>query len=76
MGISDKVNKQLHKVKGKVAEMVDQHDEKIEATIEKTANLANEKTGGKHTNKIKAAADKAKGVVGSLGGGDKPAGSA
>ena len=76
MGISDKVNEQLDKVKEKVADLVDQHDEKIEATIDKTADLADEKTGGKHTDKIKSAADKAKGVVDSLGGGDKPAGSA
>jgi hypothetical protein len=76
MGISDKLNEQLGKVKDKVTKVVDQHDEKIEATIDKTANLADEKTGRKHTDKIKSAADKAKGVVDSLGGGDKPAGSA
>lgn len=55
MGIMDKL-KDLVKGKG----------EQIDSTIDKAADLADDKTGGKHTDKIEQAADKAKDVVDKL----------
>jgi ABC-type transporter Mla subunit MlaD len=55
MGILDKL-KDLAKGKG----------EQIDSAIDKAADLADDKTGGKHTDKIEQAADKAKDVVDKL----------
>ena len=55
MGIMDKL-KDLVKGKG----------EQIDSAIDKAADLADDKTGGKHTDKIEQAADKAKDVVDKL----------
>jgi hypothetical protein len=55
MSILDKV-KDLLKGKG----------EQIDSAIDKAADLADDKTGGKHTDKIESAADKAKEIVDKL----------
>jgi ABC-type transporter Mla subunit MlaD len=55
MGILDKL-KDLAKGKG----------EQIDSAIDKAADFADDKTGGKHTDKIEQAADKAKDVVDKL----------
>jgi ABC-type transporter Mla subunit MlaD len=55
MGILDKL-KDLVKGKG----------DQIDSAIDKAADLADDKTGGKHTDKIEQAADKAKDVVDKL----------
>jgi ABC-type transporter Mla subunit MlaD len=55
MGILDKL-KDLAKGKG----------EQIDSAIDKAADVADDKTGGKHTDTIEQAADKAKGVVDKL----------
>ena len=55
MGLLDTVKKAL-KGKGK----------QIESGIDKVADVVDDKTGGKHTEKIDDAADKAKGIVDKL----------
>ena len=55
MGLLDTVKKAL-KGRGK----------QIESGIDKVAGVVDEKTGGKHTEKIDDAADKAKGIVDKL----------
>ena len=55
MGILDKL-KDLAKGKG----------EQIDSAIDKAADVADDKTGGKHTDTIEQAADKAKDVVDKL----------
>ena len=55
MGLLDTVKKAL-KGRGK----------QIESGIDKVADVVDEKTGGKHTEKIDDAADKAKGIVDKL----------
>ena len=52
MGLLDKLKKAL---RGK--------EKQIDAGIDKVADVADDKTGGKHTEKIDDAADKAKEVV-------------
>lgn len=49
----------LDKAKGLVGE----HEEQVKEGIDKAADVADEKTGGKHTDAIEGAADKAKEAV-------------
>lgn len=60
MGFLDKFKKQAPDLKAKAADLAAAHEEKIEAGIDKAADLANKATGGKFDDKIDAAADKAK----------------
>ena len=50
----------LDDAKKKLSEAVDQHGDKIASGIDKAAAVADEKTGGKHTDKIAKATTKAK----------------
>ena len=59
----------LDKLKDKAADLVDEHGDKIKDGIDKAAGMADDKTGGQHTDKIGAVADKAKDVVDKLGSG-------
>lgn len=56
----------LDKAKGKLSDTVDQHGEKIAQGIDKAAALADDKTGGKHADKIRGGADKAKDALDKL----------
>ena len=50
----------LDNAKNKLHDAVDQHGDKISDGIDKAAALADEKTGGKHSDKIASATGKAK----------------
>ena len=59
----------LDKVKG----LLGQNSDKVEGAIDKAADVADDKTGGKYADQIDAGADKAKDIVDGLGGeGDQP----
>lgn len=58
----------MDNIKGKVADAVDDHGDKIADGIDKAATLADDKTGGKHHDKIESAADKAKDGLDKLDG--------
>lgn len=60
----------LDKAKAKLTEAVDQHGDKIAQGIDKAAHLANEKTGGKHADKIDKATVKAREALDQLDGKD------
>lgn len=47
----------------KAKDLVGDNADKIEDAIDKAAEVADDKTGGKHTDKIDAAADKAKDLI-------------
>ena len=67
MGLFDK----LKKGKGQVADLAQEHDEQIDAGIDKVADVIDDKTGHKHTDTIDSAAEKAKDAVDKLtDGGD------
>lgn len=74
MGLLDK----LKGAKGKVGEKVAEHGEQIEGGLDKAAGFINDKTGGKHADKIEGATGKAKDALGKLSdrgdadGGDTP----
>ncbi|WP_347893981.1 antitoxin [Nocardioides secundeburneus] len=58
----------MDNIKGKVEDAVDQHGDKIADGIDKAADLADDKTGGKHHDKIEGAASKAKDALDKLDG--------
>ena len=60
----------LDNAKNKLNDAVDQHGDKISDGIDKAAALADEKTGGKHTDKIESATGKAKDALDKLDGKD------
>ncbi len=58
----------LDKARGKAAEAVDKHGDKIAGGIDKAATAADKKTGGKHTDKISGATSRAKDALDRLDG--------
>jgi uncharacterized protein YjbJ (UPF0337 family) len=58
----------MDKAKAKLTDAVDQHGDKIAQGIDKAGSLANEKTGGKHADKIDQATGKARDALDSLDG--------
>ena len=63
MGFLDDAKKQL-------TDAVDKHGDKISEGIDKAAELADQKTGGKHTDKIAGATGKARDALDTLDGKD------
>ena len=61
MGFLDKFKKQAE-------DLAEEHGDKIEGAIDKVADIADDKTGGKYSDKIDSGAEKAKDVVEKLGG--------
>lgn len=60
----------LDKAKAKLTDAVDQHGDKIAEGIDKARAFANEKTGGKHADKIDKATGKARDALDQLDGKD------
>jgi hypothetical protein len=60
----------LDDAKEKLTEAVDKAGNKIGAGIDKASHLINEKTGGKHSEKIDTGAEKAKDALDDLDGKD------
>jgi hypothetical protein len=53
--------------KGKADDYAQQHPEKVDSGVDKTAQTADSKTGGKHTDRIDTGAEKTKDAMGKLG---------
>lgn len=47
----------------KAKDLLGKHEEKVESAIDKVAEVVDEKTGGKHTDKIEKGVEAAKGFV-------------
>lgn len=60
----------LDKFKKKAEDLAEDHGDKIEDAIDKVADVADEKTGGKYSDKIETGAEKAKDFVEDLGDDD------
>lgn len=61
--------------KAKLSDVVNQHGDKVDAALDKAADVIDQKTSGKHTDKIDAGLTKAKDALDSLDGknrGDQP----
>ncbi|MYW05846.1 antitoxin [Streptomyces sp. SID3343] len=54
-------------LKAKAEGLLGQHGDKADKGIDKAADIADTKTGGKHTDKIRSASDKAKEGLGKAG---------
>jgi MT0933-like antitoxin protein len=63
MGLLDQLKKNLPGLKKKAEDLVEEHDEQIKDGLDKAAKFANEKTGGKHRDKIAKGVDKAKDAI-------------
>ncbi len=68
MGFLDKLKGHSDEIKGKAADLASQHGDKVDAGLDKAADLANKATKGKFEDKIDAAAEKAKDAAEKLGG--------
>ncbi len=62
MGLLDK----LKGLMGKAGDLAEQHEEKIDDAVDKAADFADDKTGGKHSDTIDKAAEGVKGAVDKL----------
>ncbi|WP_374985511.1 antitoxin [Streptomyces fradiae] len=60
MGFLDTLKTKLGPAKGKVSDLAQQHGEKIDHGIEKTARMVDQKTKGKYTDKIESGTVKAR----------------
>lgn len=63
MGFLDDIKSKAAGLKGTAEDLVKEHDDKIEGAIDKAAELVDDKTGGRHTDKIDKAHAKAKDAV-------------
>ncbi len=54
----------LGKITDKAKDLLNKNEEKVEQGLDKAADVIDEKTGHKHTDKIDSAVDKIKGVIG------------
>ena len=48
----------------KIKDLAEEHGEKLEGVVDKIADIVDDKTGHKHTDKIESAVNKAKGFLG------------
>lgn len=63
MGFLDDIKGKAASLRDTARDLVKEHDDKIEGAIDKAADLADDKTGGKHTDRIDKAQAKAKDAV-------------
>ena len=54
----------LGKITDKAKDLLHKNEEKVEQGIDKAADVIDEKTGHKHTDKIDSAVEKIKGAIG------------
>jgi hypothetical protein len=55
----------------KVKGLAEEHGDKLDGAVDKLADVVDDKTGGKYTDKIESGADAAKGYLGGEGEGDQ-----
>ncbi|MFC7979412.1 antitoxin [Streptomyces cinereoruber] len=67
MGLMDSLKAKLGPAKEKVADLAQQHGEKIDQGLDKAARVVDEKTKGKYSDKIHSGTDKAKGAIDRMG---------
>lgn len=63
MGLLDSLKAKLAPAKDKVADLAQQHGEKIDHGLDKAAKLVDEKTKGKYSDKIHSGTGKAKNAI-------------
>ncbi|MFD1827516.1 MULTISPECIES: antitoxin [Mumia] len=68
MGLLDKFKDNADGLKDKAQDLIKEHGDKIDQGIDKAADLASDKTGGKHDDKIDKGADALKDGVDKIDG--------
>lgn len=68
MGFLDKFKGQADELKDKAVDLAKNNSDKIDAGLDKAADLANKATKGKYEGQIDSAAEKAKDAADKLGG--------
>ncbi|MEU7135831.1 antitoxin [Streptomyces sp. NPDC046261] len=66
MGLMDNLKAKLGPLKGKVGDLAQQHEGKIEHGLEKAAQVVDSKTKGKYSSQIRTGTSKAKDALGRL----------
>ena len=66
MSFMDTLKDKLGMAKSKAPGLAEQHGDKVESGIDKAAQTADSKTGGKYSDKIDTGADKAKDALGNM----------
>jgi MT0933-like antitoxin protein len=64
MGFLDEAKDKLHQAKEKIEHLIDGHEDQADQAVDKAADVADDKTGGEHTEQIDAAADQTKDALG------------
>ncbi|NJP47542.1 antitoxin [Streptomyces sp. PRB2-1] len=67
MGFMDTIKDKLGMARSKAGDYAQQHGDKVESGIDKAAQTADSKTGGKYSDKIKTGTQKAKDAARNLG---------
>jgi hypothetical protein len=67
MGFIDNIRARLSPAKDKVADLAQQHGDRIGGGIDKAAKAVDERTKGKYSDRIQSGTDKAKGAVERMG---------
>ncbi|MYV69776.1 antitoxin [Streptomyces sp. SID2131] len=67
MGLLDSLKAKLGPAKDKVADLAQQHGEKIDQGLDKAAKVVDEKTKGKYSDKIHSGTGKAKEAIDRMG---------
>ncbi|MFF3761035.1 antitoxin [Streptomyces sp. NPDC002185] len=67
MGLLDSLKAKLAPAKDKVADLAQQHGEKIDQGLDKAAQVVDEKTKGKYSDKIQSGTGKAKDAIDRIG---------
>lgn len=68
MGFLDKLKKSATKATDTVNNLADEHGDKAKDAIDKAADVVDDKTKGKHTDKVTKGADAAKGAIDKMAG--------
>ncbi|WP_409469271.1 antitoxin [Streptomyces sp. HC307] len=63
MGLLDNLKAKLAPAKGKVSDLAQKHEDKIQHGIDKAAKVVDERTKGKYSDRIHTGTDKAKGAM-------------
>ncbi|MFD4261407.1 antitoxin [Streptomyces sp. NPDC058534] len=63
MGLMDNLKARLGPAKGKVSDLAQQHEGKIDRGLDKVARTVDQKTKGKYSDRIQTGTGKAKGAV-------------
>ncbi|GEC09337.1 hypothetical protein SSP24_69920 [Streptomyces spinoverrucosus] len=63
MGLFNNLKAKLAPAKGKVSDLAQRHEDKIQHGIDRAAKVVDERTKGKYSDKIHTGTDKAKGAV-------------